>query len=75
MGVKLGISVLRNNYFREDCKRIYKENREVVTGEWRKLHNEEINTLLFLQNIIMVIALGRFNCAGNVASREKLRSE
>ena len=47
MGVKLGIPVLRNNYFREECKRIYEENREVVRGEWRKLHNEEINTLLF----------------------------
>ena len=54
MGVKLGISVLRNTYFREECKRICEENREVVRGEWRKLHNEEINTLFFLQNIIML---------------------
>jgi hypothetical protein len=24
-------------------KRIFRPNRDEVTGEWRKLHNEEIN--------------------------------
>jgi hypothetical protein len=58
MGVKLGILILRISYFRKYGKIIYEENREIVRGEWRKLHNEEINTLFFLQNAIMVIALG-----------------
>ena len=47
LGVKLGISVLRNSYFRKQCKGMYEENREVVRREWRKLHNEELSTFLF----------------------------
>jgi len=29
--------------------------RDEVTGEWRKLHNEELNDLYFLTNIIRVV--------------------
>jgi hypothetical protein len=75
MGLKLGISIVRNTSIRKQFKRIYEEKREVARGEWRKLHNEEINTFSFLQNIIIVIGLGRINCVGNVARREKLISK
>jgi hypothetical protein len=29
--------------------------REEVTGDWRRLHNEELNDLYFLPNIVRVI--------------------
>jgi hypothetical protein len=42
------------------------ENRE-VTGEWRKLHNEELHDLYFSPNIVRVIKSGRIRWAGHVA--------
>ena len=36
-------------------KRIFGPKREEVTGEWRKLHNEELNNLYSSPNIVRVI--------------------
>jgi hypothetical protein len=36
-------------------KRIFGPKRNVVTGEWRRLHNEELNDLYSSPNIIRVI--------------------
>jgi len=36
-------------------RRIFGSKREEVTGEWRKLHNEELNYLYSSPNIIPVI--------------------
>ena len=47
--------------------RIYGTKRDVVTGEWRKLHNEELNDLYCSPNIIRVIKSGRMRLAGHVA--------
>jgi hypothetical protein len=33
-------------------RRIFGTKREEVTGEWRKLHNEELNDLFFSPSII-----------------------
>jgi hypothetical protein len=38
-----------------------------VTGEWRKLHNEELNGLYSLPNIVRVIKSRRMRWAGHVA--------
>jgi len=37
-----------------------------VTGEWRKLHNEELNDLFSLPNIVRVVKSRRMRCAGHV---------
>ena len=39
------------------------------TGEWRKLHNEELNDLYSSTNIVRVITLRRMRWAGHVALR------
>ena len=36
-------------------RRIYGPKRDEVTGEWRKLHNEELNVLYCSPNIARVI--------------------
>ena len=41
--------------------------RDGVTGEWRKLHNEELNDLYCSPNIVRVIKSGRMRWAGHVA--------
>ena len=38
-----------------------------VTGEWRKLHNEELSDLYFLPNIVRVVKSRRMRWAGHVA--------
>ena len=41
--------------------------RNEVTGEWRKLHNEEFKDLYSSHNIFRVIKSGRMRWAGQVA--------
>ena len=36
-------------------RRIFDPKMDEVTGEWRKLHNEELNELFFSPNIVRVI--------------------
>ena len=36
-------------------RRIFGPKRDEVTGEWRKLHNEELNDLYSLPSIVRVI--------------------
>jgi hypothetical protein len=36
-------------------RRIFRPKRDKVTGEWRKLHNEELNDLYSSLNIVWVI--------------------
>jgi hypothetical protein len=46
---------------------VFGPKRDQVTGEWRKLHNEEINDLYSLPNIVRVVKSRRMRWAGHVA--------
>jgi hypothetical protein len=48
-------------------KRITKQNVTCTEGEWRKLHNEELNDLYTSRNIVRVINSRRMRWAGHVA--------
>jgi hypothetical protein len=55
--------VLENRVLR----RVFGPKRDEVTGEWRKLHNEELNDLYFSPNIVRVIKSRRRKWEGHVA--------
>jgi hypothetical protein len=46
---------------------VFGTKRGEVTGEWRKLQNEELNDLCSLLNIVQVIKSRRMKGAGHVA--------
>jgi hypothetical protein len=48
-------------------RRIFGPKRDEVTGDWRKLHNEELHNLYFSPNIIRMIKSRRMRWAGHVA--------
>jgi len=47
-------------------RRVFGPKRDEVTGEWRKLHNEELSDLYSLQNIVWVVKSRRMRWAGHV---------
>jgi hypothetical protein len=72
MGVKLGrrnsgrnvrLRMFQNIVLRE----IFGPKRDEVTGEWRKLHNEELHDLYSSPTIVRVIKSRRMTWAGHVA--------
>ena len=46
---------------------VFGPKRDEVTGEWRKLHNEELNDLYSLPNIVRVVKSRIMRWAGHVA--------
>ena len=52
---------------------IFGPKRHSVTGEWRKLHNEELNDLYSSSNIVRVIKSRRMRWARHVARMEEGR--
>ena len=68
---------------REECRlrvfenrvlrRIFGPKRDKGAGEWRKLHNEELNHLYSSPNIVQVIKSRRMRLAGHVAHMGKRR--
>jgi hypothetical protein len=48
-------------------RRVFGPRRDEVTGEWRKLHNEELNDLYSLPNIVPMVKSRRMRWAGHVA--------
>jgi hypothetical protein len=54
-------------------RRVFGSKRDEVIGEWRKLHNEELNELYFSPNIFRVIKSRRNRWAGYVARMAERR--
>jgi hypothetical protein len=48
-------------------RRIFGPKRDEVTGEWRKLNNEELHILYLSPNLIRQIKSRRMRWAGHVA--------
>jgi len=48
-------------------RRIFGPRRDEVTGEWRRLYNEELNDLYSSPNILRLIKSRRIRWAGHVA--------
>ena len=48
-------------------RRIFGPRRDEVTGEWRRLHNEELNDLYSSPNFVRAIKSRRMRWAGHVA--------
>jgi hypothetical protein len=55
-------------------RRIFGPKRDEVTGEWRKLHNEELHDLYSSQSIIRIIKSWRMRWAGHVARMGEKRN-
>jgi len=57
------MSVFENRVLRK----VFGRKRDEVTGEWRKVHNVELNVLYCSPNIFRLIKSGRMRWAGHVA--------
>jgi hypothetical protein len=53
--------------------RVFGPKRHEVTGEWRKLHNEELSDLYSLPNIVRVVKWRRMRWMGHVARMDEGR--
>jgi len=54
-------------------RRIFGPRRDEVTGEWRRLHNEELNDLYSSPNIVRMIKWRRMRWVGHVARMDDER--
>jgi hypothetical protein len=48
-------------------RRIFEPKRDEVTGEWRKLHNEELHDLYHSPSVMRIMKARRMRWAGHVA--------
>jgi hypothetical protein len=54
-------------------RKIFGPKRDVITGKWRKLHDEDLHDLYSSPNIIAVIKSRRMRWAGPVAHMRQRR--
>jgi hypothetical protein len=55
-------------------RRIFAPKRDEVTGEWRKLHNEELHDLYSSPSTIRIMKARRLRWAGHVARMREKRN-
>jgi hypothetical protein len=56
-------------------RRIFGPERDEVTGDWRKLHNEELRHLYSSPSILRIIKSKRMRWAGHIAQMGEKRNE
>jgi hypothetical protein len=56
-------------------RRIFVPKRDELTGEWRKLHNEELNGRYCSPNIVRLTKYRRVRWPGNVARMDDRKGE
>jgi hypothetical protein len=66
---------LRKAHVLRVLRKIFGPKRDKVTGEWRRLHNEELYNLYSSPNISRVIKSSRMRGAGHEASMSEMRQE
>jgi hypothetical protein len=54
-------------------RRVFRPKRDEVTGEWRKLHTEELKEMYILPNIVRVVKSIEMTWAGHVGRMEEGR--
>jgi hypothetical protein len=54
-------------------RRIFGPKRDELTGEWRKLHNEELRAFCSSPSVIRIIKSKRMKFVGHVARMEEKR--
>jgi hypothetical protein len=62
------------SFFLNLMRRIFGPKRDEVTGEWRKLHNEELHDLYSSPSIIRIIKSRRIRWEGHVARMGEKRN-
>jgi PAS domain-containing protein len=78
MGVKLGVTLREEHglmvFENRVLRRIFGQKRDEETGEWRKLHNEELRDVYSSTSIIRIIKSRRMRLAGHVTRIEEKRN-
>ena len=68
-----GHFISRIFYCRFVLQQIFGTKTDEVIGEWRKLHDEELNDMYCSPNVVRVIKSRRIRWVGNVAGIEERR--
>jgi hypothetical protein len=78
MGVQLGLTLREEHrprvFENKVLRRLVGPKKDEVTGEWRKLHNEELHDLYSSPSIIRIIKAKRMKWVGHVERMGKKRN-